>query len=127
VLEKHPSGKGKEQLGKIKQNFHKAVDEAEGRITKAQGKLNDQIKRIGPAKKSVAELKKRVIELAKFRGGAYKVLDNVLSVSDIALAPLSGNGLVSGFTDLAQNLGPAAGSFAIDKITSVALEGTFLA
>jgi hypothetical protein len=126
-LEKHPSGKGKEQLGKIKQNFHKAVDEAEGRITQAQGKLNDQIKRIGPAKKSVADLKKRVIELAKFRGGAYKVLDNVLSVSDIALAPLSGNGLVSGFNDLAQNLGPAVGAFAIDKITSVALDGTFLA
>ena len=44
----------------------------------------------------------------------------------MALAPLSGNGLVSGFNDLAANLGPAAGSFVIDKVTSVALEGSFL-
>ena len=65
--------------------------------------------------------------LAKMRGMPYKVLDNILVFTDIALSPLNGNSAVSTGVEFAQNFVPAAGSLVIDKLSSKVLDGTFLA
>jgi hypothetical protein len=125
-LEKHPSGKGGAQLGKVRDQFHRAVDAAESKITEAGKTLVAEVARSKAAEKTVADLKKQVDALAAYKGTAYKVIDNLLLLSDIAVSGLSGNNLVQSFNDMAGSFGAAIVSLGIDRISKVALEGTFL-
>ena len=72
------------------------------------------------------DLKKEVDQLAKSRGVAYKVIDNLLLLTDVAVSGLSGNNLVQSFNDMAASFGSAATSLAIDRLSKAALEGTVL-
>ena len=67
-----------------------------------------------------------VDQLAKSRGVAYKVIDNLLLLTDVAVSGLSGNNLVQSFNDMAASFGSAATSLAIDRLSKAALEGTVL-
>jgi len=125
-LEKHPSGKGAAQLTKVRTQFHAAVDATETKILDAQKKLLLQVDRAKDGTKTVAGLKKQVDALAGYRGTAYKVIDNLLLLSDVAVSGLSGNNLVQTFTDMAGSFGAAVTSLGIDRVAKVALDGTFL-
>lgn len=125
-LEKHPSGKGAAQLTKVRTQFHAAVDAAETKILDAQKKLLLQVDRAKEGTKTVADLKKQVDALSGYRGTAYKVIDNLLLLSDVAVSGLSGNNLVQTFNDMASTFGTAVSALAIDRVAKVALEGTFL-
>ncbi|HUB79431.1 MAG TPA: hypothetical protein VMB03_11565 [Bryobacteraceae bacterium] len=125
-LKKNPNPKAIDQLGVIKKNYHKAVDAAEVKIQECSKELLGQIDRFKAAKVSVEELKKRVDAIKKFRGGPYKLLDNLLIVTDVLLSPLSGNSLVRGAANIAQNVVPCVTLLAVDRITKIATEGTVL-
>jgi hypothetical protein len=125
-LKRHPSPQAPQQIGLIKQNYHKAVDAAEKKIQDSSKDLLGQMDRFKLAQKSVEELKKRVETIKKFRGGAYKILDNALLVTDVLLSPLSGNNLVQGAANIAMNVAPCTTLLAVDRITKVATEGTLL-
>lgn len=125
-LEKHPSGKGGAQLGKVRTQFHAAVDATEAKILDAQQKLLQQVDRAKQGAKTVSNLKKQVDALAGYRGSAYKLIDNLLLLTDVAVSGLSGNSLVTGFGDMAATFGSAVASLGIDRVSKVALEGTLL-
>ena len=57
-------------------------------------KLEEELKRTKTATETVGKLIPRVATLAKMRGMPYKVLDNILVFTDIALSPLNGNSAV---------------------------------
>ena len=125
-LEKHPSGKGGAQIGKVRNQFHASVDSAETKILDAQKKLLQQVDRAKEGAKTVSNLKKQVDALAGYRGTAYKFIDNLLLLSDVAVSGLSGNSLVQGFGDMASTFGSAVAGLGIDRVSKAALEGTFL-
>ncbi|MCY2996103.1 MAG: hypothetical protein NTY19_50880 [Planctomycetota bacterium] len=125
-LEKHPSGKGPEQIAKIEKQFHNAVDAAVEAVQETGQKLLSDLDRVKAAKTTAAELQKRVVAIAKFRGGAYTILDNVLLGTGLLLTPLDGNKLVTGAVNVVKSVVPTAGGFVIDRLTKLALEGTML-
>ena len=125
-LAKHPSANAKSQSPKVEQQYFKAVDALEKKIIEAGTKIDEQVVRAKKMEKAVADLKKQVDQLAKSRGVAYKVIDNLLLLSDLAVSGLSGNNLVQTFTDMAGTFGSVAGGLALDRLAKVALEGTVL-
>ncbi|MGF2075771.1 hypothetical protein, partial [Enterococcus casseliflavus] len=86
--------------------------------------IDAQRERAKKMEKIVGDLKKEVDQLAKSRGVAYKVIDNLLLLTDVAVSGLSGNNLVQSFNDMASSFGSAAASLAIDRLSKAALEGT---
>jgi hypothetical protein len=125
-LAKHPSPAAKGQIGKIEAQYGKAVAGLEQRIIDAGNKIDAQRERAKKMEKVVGDLKKEVDQLAKSRGVPYKVIDNLLLLTDIAVSGLSGNNLVQSFNDMASSFGSAAASLAIDRLSKAALEGTVL-
>jgi hypothetical protein len=125
-LEKHPSGKGPAQLAVVQQQYFKAVADVETKIQETRIALNKQLERSQVAGLAIKSIRVRVDTLKGNRGVAYKIIDTALLGLDVATSGLSGNGLVSGFNDMAGTFGSDAASLAIDRISKVALEGTFL-
>jgi len=126
-LSKHPSGRGLTQMDKVRNQFHASVDAFEEKILGSQQKLLAQVSRAKQGVQTVADLKIKVTALTAYRGTAYKVLDNLLLLTDVAVSGLSGNGFAQTFNDMAGSFGAAVGSLAIDRISSKALDGTWLA
>lgn len=125
-LARHPSSNAKAQVMQVDAQFAKAVEAVEKKIIEAGSKIDEQVKRAKAMDAKVAELKKQVDALAASKGVAYRVIDNLLLLSDVAVSGLSGNNLVQSFNDMASTFGAAVGGLALDRIAKVALDKTVL-
>lgn len=125
-LAKHPASNAKAQVMKVDAQYARAVEKVEQKIIEAGGKIDEQAARAKKAEKTVADLKKQVDQLAAYKGTAYKVIDNLLLLSDVALSGLSGNNFVQAFNDMAATFGAAAASLTLDRVAKAALDGTVL-
>ena len=127
-LQKHPSPKAINDLPKIRKNLDELLEPYEVKIAVCLTAIQENNLTIKAAIIELRPLEERVKALAKMRDlKAYTVLDNLLTLSSLALSALNGNGLVSGTGSIIENVVPAATSFAYDKIVGKAIDGTFLA
>jgi len=126
-LDKNPSAKAPEHVKIIEKRLNEYLKPWEDKVEAIFPKLEGELARVKKAQEVITLLIPRVVKLGKLRGLPYKVLDNLLIFTDVALSPLNGNGIVSASADIAANVIPAVGGLAIDKISGVVFDGTLLA
>ena len=125
-LDKHPSPKAPGQLKQIEKKLDDALAPNYEAVMVQQAVINSLLDQFRTAEKTTEELKKRVAPLEKLSTIDEKIVRNILTLVQIPLGALSGNGLAAG-QSLAEGLGSAASSFSYDKITGKVLDGSFLA
>ena len=91
--------------------------------TKRMDEAYKECKDLAP---KVAELGKRVAQLELKDMKGLKLFREALKLGTLALSPLDGNKIATKSFDLGMGVGGAVGSYAFDKITNGALEGTIL-
>jgi hypothetical protein len=129
-LAKHPNPKALSLYGPhVLANLNKYMLPTNNKVNKLLATILANDTTIKKATEDLKKLKVRYAAIEKARnpnafvGGAYKALDNILSVADLGLSVLSGNALVTGAKNIAMNVAPVVGSFAYDKITAVVIAG----
>lgn len=123
-LQKHPVQDKKAQLKKVETqldavlgvNYDKVMDQ----ISRVQKMYED-------AKKWAPEVKKLVARTAKLTAKdskGLKVLREGLKVCSLATGAIDGNSIATTADKLVEGLTPLVGTYAYDKMTSLALDGT---
>lgn len=123
-LKKHPVKDKKAQLTMI----DKAMDTA---LTDNYRAVNDAIIKIqimyADTRKwanTIKDLMKRVNQLKLKDPKGLKVFREALKLAALATSPIDGNSIATGAKDLALGVGGAAGGYAYDKLTNLALDGS---
>jgi hypothetical protein len=125
TLAKHPSPKAMPQARQIATQLDSALFPFYDKVTDAIAaveKARIRVKTMEPLIKTAGE---RVDTLAAMKGLGWKIFDNVLVVSDLALSFVD-PGSYEKTAELLAGVGQAAASLAADKLTKLALEGTLL-
>ena len=124
-LAKHPAAKAKSDIRTI----HDRLDNQLAPFTlKVQSALEAIVifeNRFKTAEPKVKFAEKRVAELTKLKGLGFKIFENALVFTDVAVSFAD----PSQYAKLSETLGgllPGVASLAADKITKVVLEGTLL-
>jgi DNA repair exonuclease SbcCD ATPase subunit len=124
-LDKHPSPLAKRQPKEIEARLDAELAPFIGKVQDALQAVLATQARLKTAEPELKAAEARVMKLAKLKGTGWKIFDNVLVLSDLALSFVDPSAYEK-TAELAAGIGQAAGSLVADKISKKVLEGSFL-
>ncbi len=124
-LSKVPGAKAKADTKQIRDALDKELSPFVSQVEKALGSLVEFQNRFKTAEPRVKAADERVTELTKLKGVGWKVFENTLVFSDLALS-FADPGQYAKVSETLAGVLSAAGGLAADKITKKVFEGTFL-
>lgn len=123
-LKKHPTPDKAGQLKKIQANFEKELSRLGAKVMDLIGKVGVLYDKIKTWAKTVTDLGKRVKELEMKDPKALKVFREALKFCMLATAIFDGDKVATEMSNIGTGIIAAGGSYAYDKLTSLALDGT---
>ncbi|HIV71068.1 MAG TPA: hypothetical protein H9903_09070 [Candidatus Aquabacterium excrementipullorum] len=124
-LNKHPSKLAPGQLKIIEKQLDSELSGNYAKVMAAIDATTATYQRFEKAQVKAVDLQKRLKALGD-RSTLEKLIAGLLSLKDLPLGVLDGNALASTSQDLIKNLVPVATGWSYDRISEVALDGTFL-
>lgn len=125
ALVKHPSPKAPAQVKQVEKQLDLVLEPFTEKVQSALAEVEKARVRIKTMEPKVQAVVDRVEQLAKMKGLGWKIFENVIVFSDLALSFVD-PGAYEKPVELIAGIGQSVGSLAADKITKKALEGTFL-
>lgn len=125
TLAKHPSPKATPQAKVIAAQLDSALSPFHEKVMDAIGAVEQARIRVKTMEPLIKVATTRVEALSAMKGLGWKIFDNALVLSDLALSFVDPSSYEK-TAELLIGVGQAAGSLAADKLTKLALEGTLL-
>lgn len=124
-LAKHPSPKAAGQTRQISDQLDEALKPFIEKVQAAIAAVEVARVRVKTMEPKIAAASNRVAALQAMKGLGWKIFENVIVFSDLALS-FTDPGSYEKTVELLAGVGQSVGSLVADKLTKKALEGTFL-
>lgn len=123
-LKAHPTSKKSVQKKLISENWRLALVDMDSMVEEKSNKMEGMYKYVKDMSPHLAKVDKRITQLNLKDLKGVKIFREALKLGSVALSPLDGNALATKAYDLQFNISVSASSYAYDKLTAKALDGS---